>query len=68
MNTLPMSAVFEPRQEESAPTSHWLRIIFKDGSPPLEGLDAAEFVVRRVRSGNSERSEILHSTEIMEGE
>jgi hypothetical protein len=54
--------------EESTPTDHWLRIIFKDGSPPLEGRDAFEFVKRRVRSGNNECSEILHSTEIVEDE
>ena len=54
----------DPQADQSAT----LRVEFKDGSPPLVGLDAAEFVLRRIRSRSSELSEMLLAEAVEEHE
>jgi len=55
-----------PTISRKAPSIEDWRVSFKDGSPPLTGQDAAEFVVRRIRSGNSELPEMIQAEMVVE--
>jgi hypothetical protein len=61
-----LNALSQINVDDASEIGHWFRVIPKDGSPPLEGLDAAEFVVRRIRSGNSELPEMIQAETVVE--